>query len=120
LSKALALIIEDEPDLSAVFAEALAFVGLDTEVIGDGLVARERLAVIQPGIVILDLHLPHVSGLELLAFIHDQEHLQQTPVIVVTADVKLAKTLENQANLVLVKPITFAQMAQFAAQIAKL
>jgi DNA-binding response OmpR family regulator len=115
-----ALIIEDDPELAHIFSEALKLAGMETEMLRDGKMAQERLAEVKPSIVILDLHLPNVSGVDLLQYMRLQVHLRETPVIVVTADVRLAKTLEDQVDLVLLKPVSFAQLSQLARRIAAL
>ena len=57
-----ALIIEDDEDLSLIFSEALTAAQFETEVIQDGGSAVARLAETTPDVVVLDLHLPNISG----------------------------------------------------------
>ena len=64
--KPLALIIEDDKRQSTVFDHALRQAEFETEVIRDGEQALARLAVTIPAVVILDLHLPKVSGEDVL------------------------------------------------------
>ncbi len=115
-----ALIVENDAALAHVFAEALQFVGLPTETIHDGKTALTRLAETTPGLVILDLDIPNDTGIDLLQYVGDQVHLHGVAIIVVTRDPRLGKRLEGTVKLVLVKPITYAQMAKFAALIATL
>ena len=67
--KPLALVIEDSEDVAIVFHTAMERAGFESEIISDGAVALERLAEIVPDLVILDLHLPGVSGEQILKFI---------------------------------------------------
>jgi DNA-binding response OmpR family regulator len=64
LQKPIALIIEDDEDLSIIFSEALNSAGFQTEIIRNGRLAMERLAVVTPEIVSLDMHLPEISGVD--------------------------------------------------------
>ena len=64
--KPLAFIIEDDEDQSTIFAGALEAAGYECEVIRDGNVGIQRLGVVQPNVVVLDLHLPKVSGRAIL------------------------------------------------------
>jgi DNA-binding response OmpR family regulator len=113
----MALIIEDDPKLGTIFSTAFERADFQTEIIQDGRLATERLAVTTPEIVILDLHLPFVSGTDLLSQIRADERLAHTQVIVVTADFFKAETLRDKADLVLVKPIGFIQLQNLAANL---
>lgn len=116
----LALIIEDNADLAALFSMALETAGFRTEIIEAGDSAMTRLEdVEQPGVVILDLCLPHVNGSEILHYIRSTERLAKTPVIVATADARAAELLESMADLVLVKPISIAQLRDLAVRIGQ-
>jgi CheY-like chemotaxis protein len=115
--KPLALIVEDDIDLSIIFAGALEAAGFDTEVIMDGKEAAQRLSTATPDVVVLDMHLPHVSGEELLERIHADDRLANTRVLVTTADARMAETLHDQADLVLVKPVSFSQLRDLAARL---
>ena len=110
MSKPLALIIEDDFDLSEIFSAALERDGFETEVVRDGKMAIDRLSGIAPAIVLLDLHLPHVSGVTILQKIQATEHFAKTAVIVTTADAQQADGLRGTADLVLLKPVSVDQL----------
>ncbi len=111
-----AMVIEDDEDQALVFSEALSMAGYKAETIRDGSVAQERLVEAEPALVILDLHLPGVSGTVLLDQIHAAAHLKNTRVFVVTADASLASALGSEATLVLLKPVSFSQLTVLAAR----
>jgi len=113
----LALIIEDDEDLSTIFAGALEAAGFETEILRDGRVGLERLQASQPHVVVLDLHLPYVSGSELLEVIRGDERLADTRVILATADPRMADILDDRADLVLIKPISFSQLRDLASRL---
>jgi len=116
--KYLALVVEDDPDLSTIFASALKSAGFDEiEVINDGGKALARLAEVAPHIVILDLHLPHLSGANALRQIHADRRLIDTRVVICTADAAMANELGKQADLVLLKPVMFSQMRDLAIRL---
>ena len=89
-TKPLALIIEDDLDLSEIFSIALRSDGFETELVRDGKQALERLAGAPPAIILLDLHLPYVDGATILRAIHENERYADTGVIVTTADAQMA------------------------------
>ncbi len=113
----LALIIEDDPKLSTIFAETLKLAEFKTETIADGQVALERLTTIVPDVVVLDLHLPHVSGREILHQIRADDRLAQTRVMIVTADAAMADSLKDEADLSLLKPVSIHQLHDLATRL---
>lgn len=113
----LALIIEDDTEQIPVFAEALRLAEFDIEVIQEGGTALHRLQQIEPAIVILDLHLPQVSGKEILQQIRADARLEETRVIIATADPSTAEMIHLQADLVLIKPISFIQLRDLAIRL---
>ena len=117
MKKPLALIVEDEFDISIVFSRALQAAGFETEVIRNGGTAMEWLASSKPDIVILDLNLPRVGGQEILRYIRTDTRLTKTPVIVATAYARLAEGVRDQADQVLFKPISFAQLRDLSARL---
>ena len=115
----LALIIEDDEDLASIFAEALRGIGYAVEHIADGRLAEERLINgTPPYLILLDMHLPHVSGGDLLTnVIKKDERFHKTLVIITTADARMGETYGDQADFVLIKPISFVQLRDLTARL---
>ena len=105
-----ALIIEDDPKLTIIFAKALQMAEFKTEIIQDGTIALERLAETCPDIIVLDIHLPFVSGEDILHKIQRDERLKNTQVIIVTADLYKAEELRDKADHILLKPVGFNRL----------
>jgi two-component system cell cycle response regulator DivK len=114
---AIAFIIEDDIDLSTIFADALESVGYKVEQIKDGLKARERLKEEAPYLILLDMHLPHISGADLLTEIKADERFKDTTVILTTADARMAEAYEPMADFVMVKPISFVQLRDLTSRL---
>jgi two-component system, cell cycle response regulator DivK len=112
-----AVVIEDDKDLSFIFSEALRYAGFEVEAIIDGGKALARLAEISPDLIVLDMYLPHVSGLNILRQIHADQHLVIARIMIVTADTLLAEEVRAKADVVLVKPIGFAQILENAQRL---
>lgn len=104
------LIVEDTRELAMVFEEALIDSDLSVEIAGDGAAAMERLAVEVPDLILLDMHLPKVSGLEVLRYVRSTPHLTNTRVIVMTGNPLLTADVADTADLVLIKPFSLAQL----------
>lgn len=110
----IALIVEDNPDQNLVFTMALKKAGYVTESIYNGADALQRLKEIVPHIVVLDLHMPDIAGNVILAWIRSDRRLTRVNVILATADSAFADALESQADLVLLKPVSFSQLSGLA------
>lgn len=117
MEKPLAFIIEDDEDLNTIFSTALKAAGYMVEAFQDGQNALDKLEELIPSIVILDLHLPHISGDQILKRIRENDRLDQTKVILTTADHQMAATLESQVDLVLIKPISYKQLRELAVRL---
>ena len=113
----LALVVEDDRQLSFIFSEALRKAGFEVVVVHDGKAAIEQLASIVPFMILLDLHLPYFSGGELLEHIRTTDRLKGVQVILATANAQLAESIRNKADLVLLKPISFSQLQNLAERL---
>jgi CheY-like chemotaxis protein len=113
-----ALIIEDDEDLASIFAEALRGVGFEVEHVADGKAAMARLKNEPvPYLVLLDMHLPHISGADLLAEIKNDGRFKGTTIIITTADARMGETYGDQADFVMVKPISFVQLRDLTSRL---
>ena len=115
----LALIIEDDEDLASIFAEALRGVGFEVEIIADGKAAQERLKTgIAPFLILLDMHLPHVSGADLLTnIIKKEERFARTIIIITTADARMGEAYNEEVDFVMIKPISFVQLRDLTSRL---
>jgi two-component system copper resistance phosphate regulon response regulator CusR len=105
------LLIEDDPRLSTLIKRGLEEEQLTVTVAADGERGQE-LALAQPfDLIILDVILPHRSGLEVLAAIRTQD--ARVPVLLLTALGTTTDKLQgfgNGADDYLVKPFDFAEL----------
>ncbi|MCA9924945.1 MAG: response regulator [Anaerolineales bacterium] len=117
-----ALIVEDNPDTAEIFEAACATAGFQTEVISDGQAALDRLQNIVPNLILLDLHLPNVSGDKILDHIIENEKLADVRIIVASADGQLATYQSRKSKnklMVLQKPVSFDQLTLLAKRIIR-
>jgi len=102
------LVVEDDERIAKIMSNVLGTGGYLTYMVNDGLAAVEFLKDNVPDLVILDLMLPGLDGLEVLKRIRDNPLTGEVPVIVVTAidDFKTKiKGLYIGADDYLVKPV---------------
>ena len=114
--KPLALIIEDDPQLNEIMALTLQ-ADFAIEACADGISGWKRLGEIVPHIVVLDLNLPGLPGKDILSGIRSDARFKDTRVIITTADERQAETLTDTADIVLLKPVSPAQLRQLAIRI---
>lgn len=81
MSKIRVLIVEDEPELAQILKDSLNGYGYAASVVNDGVQAVERVGAWQPNLVILDLGLPRLGGLEACRLIRAWS---QVPILVLS------------------------------------
>jgi two-component system, response regulator len=73
-----------------------------------------------PQVVLLDLNLPKIGGLDVLRAIRDDERTKRLPVVVLTSskeDQDLVRSYDLGANSYIVKPVDFNQFAEAVRQL---
>jgi CheY-like chemotaxis protein len=78
------LITEDDGLIAEIYRDSFEREGFSAEVATDGAVAIQRLKGNPPDVVLLDLMMPNVNGVEVLKYIRSQEALKSLPVIVMS------------------------------------
>ena len=116
MTKPLALIIEDDPQLNAIMSITLQ-VDFEIESFAHGDMGLNRLKQTVPNVVVLDLNLPGASGKEILQSIRADERLSKTRIILTTADERLAETLREEADIILLKPVSPSQLKELALRL---
>jgi DNA-binding response OmpR family regulator len=117
MSTPVVFVVEDDPKLTKIITFTLQE-NFEIETCSDGGLAVERLKQIVPDIVILDLNLPGVSGREVLEGIRADVRLANTRVILTTADERQAETLNNDADIILLKPVSPTQLREMALRMS--
>ena len=110
MSRPTALIIEDDPDMANLFAAVVRTAGIEPEIVHAGDTALARLAELIPDLVLLDLHIPRTPGVDIMREIRADARLSGTCIIVITADPRAAEDIQDDVDLVLIKPISFEQL----------
>lgn len=113
----LAIVIEDEPNLSQIYSRAMETAEFRTKAFLDGGEGLNALKTLEPAIVVLDLHLPGVTGDKILEYIRSQKRLANTKVILLTADAGMASMLDLETDLTLLKPVSFHQLCDMAMRL---
>jgi len=103
------LVIDDNRQTADALAQMLKVLGLEARPAYGASPAMTLLAHTRPDLVLLDINMPGLSGLEVLAYLRREPRLQRVPVVVITADEQpetRQQALQAGAQGFLVKPIT--------------
>ncbi|HKJ39448.1 MAG TPA: response regulator [Anaerolineales bacterium] len=109
MTKPFVFVVEDDRKLSEIITITLQE-DFKLEICMDGDDALKRIREISPDIIVLDLNLPGTSGADLLAYIRADERLAKTRVILATADERQAEMLTDEADIILLKPVSPSQL----------
>lgn len=109
------LIIEDEEDAAELFAEMMRVSGFHVLKTSRSTPAIEMMIANKPDVVILDIMMPEVSGLDILHQMRRDPELSGIPVVVVSAksmpaDIK--NGMEAGASTYLTKPVGFLELKE--------
>jgi len=103
------LIVEDNELNMKLFHDLLEAHGYDTLGTKDGLKALEMAREHRPDLILMDIQLPEVSGLEVTKWIKDDDELSSIPIVAVTAFAMRGdeeRIREGGCEAYLSKPIT--------------
>ena len=107
------MIIEDEADAAELFSEMMRINGFRVIKMFSSAPAIPIITQEKPDVILLDVMMPDISGLEVLRYIRREPDLSATPVIILSAksmpsDIKTG--IEAGASLYLTKPVGFQDL----------
>ena len=115
------LVVDDSPTMRRMIMASLRDLGdVGFDQAASGLEAIERLSLSPVDLVVLDLNMPDVHGLEVLRFVRTHERFRTLPVVVLTTrgdDESRQAALDHGATRYLTKPF---QPSAFAPEIGAL
>ena len=114
------LVVDDSPTIRRMVRAALAALPPPVEFLeaASGLEAIERLALGVVDLIVLDLNMPDMHGLEVIGFVRAHQKYRQVPILVLTTrsdDQSRQAALQAGANAYLTKPFAPQALASDAA-----
>ena len=112
------LIVEDHPLNAKLLRDLLEANGYETLETGDGLEALTLAREGRPDLILMDLQLPDVSGLEVTRWLRREPGTETTPIIAITAFAMLGdekKALDSGCDAYLAKPISIYRVLDTVA-----
>lgn len=116
------LIVDDSPTIRRMVKASLAALRGPVEFVeaASGLEAIERLALGAADLMVLDLNMPDMHGLEVLDFVRSHQKYRHVPVIILTTrgdDSSRQAALQRGASAYLTKPFTPGVLAAEATRL---
>jgi two-component system, OmpR family, phosphate regulon response regulator PhoB len=110
MRRPIVMVIEDDPDIGSSLIEVLEFIDVDARLISDGTAAFAAIEETRPDLVLMDIHLPGKSGLDILSELRADPQLTDMKVVLVTADGFLTPAATSKADAVLLKPYSIGEL----------
>lgn len=108
-SRGLVLVVDDDADIRDLVAFKLQRAGLQVVVASDGNSALDAMTEHLPDVILLDVMMPGLSGLDVLRHIRQDEHLEALRVVLLTArsrDVDIDNGFSGGADDYVTKPFS--------------
>lgn len=106
---ALVLLVDDEDDLLTLLQYNLEKEGFRTTLARDGVQALEQARITTPDLIVLDIMMPRMDGMEVCRRIREDAHLRTTPILMLTAkteEEEQVRGLDEGADIYLSKPVS--------------
>ncbi len=113
------LVVDDVAENRAVLVDMLGPLGFDMAEAGNGSEALEKIKALHPALVLMDIVMPEMDGLEAMRRLRHVQEFKDLPIVAVSAGASrtdAAQSLAAGANAFLAKPIDFSGLlSQVAA-----
>ena len=116
------LVIDDDAEFANLLRMQLAAVGYTAEVAEDAVVGGKALIERPPNLILCDINMPHLSGLQLVELMRTDDRSSKIPVIFISGsndNVTIAKAVALGAADFLAKPISHADLIASVATCLK-
>jgi DNA-binding response OmpR family regulator len=106
-----ALVVDDDVCVRAILVELLIEVGFEVSQASNGFSGLLRAAEMRPQLILLDLTLPEVSGLEVLRELREKQGMRETAIVIVTANPdQLSEAQMAEIDAVVRKPFDVVEL----------
>ncbi len=114
------LIVEDDADLQYLYSSMLARHGYEVVVAVNGSSAILNLTNSDFDLIVLDINMPDLSGMQVVQFMHQDARLKQIPVVVASANERWRRELfELGIQHYLIKPVALQDLLALVNKLVK-
>lgn len=113
------LVVDDEPDIRAILRRLLAGEGYDVCEAQNGQEALARVRECRPAAVLMDITMPHLSGLDVLRRLRHTPRLAQVPVVLMTGSPIIRprpQPAQSGATFLMTKPLDLEHVLDTVAR----
>lgn len=111
------LVVDDEPAIRELLKLQLSASGYDVVLAEDAFAARHLLYDAQPDLMIVDAHMPYVSGVEFVSTLVAEPSLPWIPVIFITGREELLERAAALGSACLVKPFLAERLLELVERV---
>ena len=111
------LVVDDEPAIRELLKLQLTADGYDVVLAEDAFAARRLLNEAAPDVMVVDAHMPYVSGLEFVATLVGESSLPWVPVIFITGREELLEGAAALGSACLVKPFLATRLIELIERV---
>jgi DNA-binding response OmpR family regulator len=110
------VVADDDPDIVDILVFNLTAAGYEVESAADGVAALELVTASRPDLVVLDIMMPRMDGLQVLAALKAEPDTKEIPVVMLTArasDTDLWEGWDAGADYYITKPFDLEELLRF-------
>src|ERR1044071_6888412 len=113
------MLVEDDPDTQMALAMLFEIEGFEVITASDGEEAYLRAVAESPDLIVTDINMPNVNGLDLIRLVRSDGRIENIPIVAMSAVEKqyLNRAMELGAIAVAQKPIEFDQFVSMVARV---
>lgn len=108
-----AFVVDDNRNSAEVLSKMLMMLDIEPFICLGPREAIQRLSGDLPDVILLDVNMPGISGLEVVRYIRRDPRIANLPVIIVSSDaqtIEIANAISAGANVFLPKPVNFERL----------
>ncbi len=105
------LLVDDEEQMREILYEALSLMGHEVETASDGQKAVEKVRSMELDLVITDIHMPRMDGIQLINYLHEKHpHIDIVAITGHSTDYTYTDVVQSGASDFIIKPFTLNEM----------
>src|SRR5215471_19086352 len=109
------LLVEDDPEQLSLFSFVLQRLPLKLTTASNGSEALDSLSETVPALIVLDISMPEISGLDVLKAVRADSRFDETKILVLTAaPSRMANQELPPIDMIMAKPISLSKLEQIA------
>jgi two-component system KDP operon response regulator KdpE len=109
-----AWIVDDDEEMSRAVKLMLGLLNYEVQIFQDARrAAQTLLAGKHPDVIVLDINMPEVTGIDFLEFVRMRDELKKLPIVMLsseTTDIQVDEAMKLGANAFVFKPVTIEEL----------